>query len=84
MKPTKKSLKRGSIYCKECDGTGELNIKYNNNEGNFKITCPMCYGNGQFDWIEQVVGKKTHKLGFFPDKHINMHPHTIIDYISKP
>jgi len=22
------------------------------------MTCPRCHGDGQFDWIEQVIGKR--------------------------
>ncbi len=93
MKHDKKSLKEGSSYCKECDGTGHIKLEYSNKAYGIdaSITCPQCHGNGQFDWIEQVVGKnKTFKLGFFPDGDVNtMYPQTIrppntlfVDYID--
>ena len=77
MKPSKKSLKKGSVYCKECDGTGLIELTYNQAYGisdgpNLKnIVCTYCDGSGQLDRIEAVVGKnRTHKLGFFPDGDI--------------
>lgn len=72
----KKSLKKGSSYCKECDGTGRVELTFEQAYGissggsNLKnIVCTKCNGTGQFDWIEQVVGKKSKSihLGFYPD-----------------
>ncbi|MGD2072672.1 MAG: hypothetical protein PVG65_04195 [Candidatus Thorarchaeota archaeon] len=34
--------------CKECNGSGNVG----------KIICPNCFGSGDLDWVENVVGKK--------------------------
>ncbi len=36
------------MLCSKCKGTGEVKSGY----------CDKCYGKGNFDWIENVVGKK--------------------------
>ena len=53
-----KKLKKGSIYCGECDGKGSITASFNNYKSITSMTCPRCHGDGQFDWIEQVIGKR--------------------------
>ena len=88
-----KSLKKGNIYCKECNGYGTIELSYkrcsygSSNDILVKnLVCPQCHGDGQLDWIEQVVGKKskTYKLGFFPeDMTAGYMSKEIIDEIKK-
>jgi len=40
--------------CKECNGTGEIEVT----GVDYNYTCPVCKGDGKFDWIEAIVGKK--------------------------
>ena len=95
----KKPLKEGSVCCDKCAGTGShgysqdyieaelhgmmLKIPTNKTEHAW----PKCYGAGQLDWIENVVGKKPPIKHFINDCAIqSLYPHTInpifIDYID--
>jgi DnaJ-class molecular chaperone len=73
----KKPLKEGSEYCKECNGTGQIPVE-STTHGSFQFTCPMCHGDGQFDWIEKITGKKTYKLDFLKENEIGL------GYLSHP
>lgn len=67
----KKELNPGSRYCDKCQGYGTLGYKQNFEDFTSVggkiiripttrdyIMCADCNGEGQFDWIEQAVGKK--------------------------
>lgn len=55
----KKELKEGNIYCNKCGGTGWYhNGQTYINNGKLFTTCSKCYGKGQIDWIENIVGVK--------------------------
>jgi len=84
-----KPLKEGNIYCKECNGNGTIELSYkrcsygsSNDISVENLVCPQCHGDGQFDWIEQVVGKhKTINSGYFYYKDIKgMYPNIMKPY----
>jgi len=58
-------LKKGLVYCNECDGFGEVTnaSEFINPPDKSPYTlssvlpCFKCRGTGQLDWIERVVGK---------------------------
>lgn len=45
------SIKPGEVICDKCNGDLFINIK------GFITLCPMCHGQGQLDWIENITGK---------------------------
>ena len=53
------------VLCDKCNGLGyllnEFRISKNNNK--FHKVCPKCLGDGSFDWIENIVGKKDFRPG---------------------
>jgi len=61
-------LKPGDKICKECNGSGIINPEKRFDGGTIVAICSSCDGDGKFDWIEQVVGKKQFIKN--PDKSI--------------
>ena len=58
-------MKKGIYKCKKCDGTGRIELTYEQAYGissggpNLKnIVCTICKGDGYLDWVENIVGKK--------------------------
>ncbi len=54
IKLEKVTLSEGEYSCEECDGTGF--------KPEFLSDCKKCEGTGKFDWIENIVGKKTSNI----------------------
>jgi len=53
-----------NVSCKHCDGTGITKNpqKMFDEKGAFRLTtqlCLKCHGEGELDWVENVVGKKS-------------------------
>ncbi len=46
--------------CDECLGGGLIEVEENDNPYYipYYVTCPKCMGDGELDWIENIVGKK--------------------------
>lgn len=55
-------LKDDEIICTNCHGSGrqEFTISHSKGSERFTINCQQCDGDGKFDWIENVLGKKNH------------------------
>ena len=47
------NLEPGEVICPECNGKGTIIVQCIGN------VCPMCWGAGKLDWIENIVGKKS-------------------------
>ena len=55
-------LEEGEIICLECNGSGRQGFTISHSKGSERLTinCQQCDGDGKFDWIENVLGKKNH------------------------
>lgn len=63
------SLKKGEIYCDECQGRGGYEIvKECNHNKNYEAVelrrCKRCDGEGKLDWVSQAVEKKSDKISY--------------------
>lgn len=54
-----------TIICENCNGLGFLlnDFRISKNNNKFHKICPKCLGDGSFDWIENIVGKKDYRPG---------------------
>jgi len=64
-------MKTGEIQCSICNGTGyqkdEYPVTMDSRSGKkytlgYSRTCLKCFGKGDLDWIEAIVGKKIEDL----------------------
>ncbi len=69
------------IKCNACDGSGKCDHRQELKDvktGNIWMTtkmCLKCYGEGELDWVENVVGKKI-VVPFDLQLRIQSHPST--------
>lgn len=61
--------------CLTCNGSGIIPPSERKDGGTIAAICSDCDGDGKFDWVEQVVGKK--KFNIDPNR-------TIVAYVEPP
>lgn len=86
------SFKEKKYKCKNCNGTGRIDVepeesKHINitfSDTTVWNTCPVCWGEGELDWIENIKGKQFDPFRVIAfDLVRSIHPSTIAaDLIS--
>lgn len=55
------TLNEGEEFCKTCRGEGMVILKRNYLPKPVSaLVCKDCLGDGKIDWVEKVIGKKSH------------------------
>jgi DnaJ-class molecular chaperone len=56
------TLNKGEEFCKTCRGEGMVVLRrdYTSLKTSSSLVCKDCLGTGKIDWIEKVIGKKSH------------------------
>jgi hypothetical protein len=52
------NLNPSDKICDECNGTGYIIAEKRTDGGTIAAICRVCDGDGKFDWVEIIVGKK--------------------------
>ena len=81
-KKGKVTLKPGETFCPECKGSGKAEPW---DSAGYTITpeCPKCLGDGKFDWVQRIMGKKPRMFGHLESEIYDKLSKQIADEIDK-